>query len=87
MNHQTQLIFLGEILPGHDPVSVRARLAALLKLLPEQIERVFSGQRVVLHKGLPAADVARYVAHLEQLAAKRVSFQTLNANTKRVSFN
>lgn len=70
MNHQTQLIFQGEILPGHDPVTVKARLAALLKLSPEQIERVFSGQRVVLHKGLPAAEVARYVAHLEQLGAR-----------------
>ena len=70
MNANCQLIYRGEILPGHDPQIVRTRMAASLKLAPEQVDAIFSGRRVVLRKALPESEVARYLRHFEALGAR-----------------
>lgn len=70
MNATYQLTYSGEILPGHDPQLVRSQVSATLKITPEQAEALFSGRRVVLRKGLPEAEVARYVRHFEAMGAR-----------------
>jgi glutaredoxin/uncharacterized membrane protein YhaH (DUF805 family) len=70
MSELSQLVFYGEILPGHDADTVKAGLAELLKLPVEQIAAVFSGRRVVLRKSLPSAQAASYIARLEKVGVK-----------------
>lgn len=65
-----QLIYCGEILPGHDARHVRERMAETLKLAPAQVEGLFSGRRIVLRKSLPQSEVARYLRHFEDLGAR-----------------
>lgn len=65
-----QLVFRGQFLPDHDPQIARSLLSAALKLAPEQEEKVFSGNRVILRKSLPEAEVARYLRHFENLGAR-----------------
>lgn len=48
-----RIVFAGRLLPGHHPDSVRANLAQLLRLNDErQLDRLFSGQPVVLKSGV-----------------------------------
>ena len=70
MNVTYQLTYRGEILPGHDPQRVRSQVSAALKITPEQADAIFSGRRVVLRKGLPEGEVARYVRHFEAMGAR-----------------
>ncbi|HPR05028.1 MAG TPA: DUF805 domain-containing protein [Denitromonas sp.] len=55
-----KLVFSGDILPGHDPEVVKAQLAAMLKVTPEQTPRLFSGKRVTLRKDLDADKAQAY---------------------------
>ena len=66
------ILFFGEILPGFEPAGVHGALQALLKCSPEITAQVFSGSRVRLRKGLPAAEVSRYRLHLEGIGLKVV---------------
>jgi glutaredoxin/uncharacterized membrane protein YhaH (DUF805 family) len=70
MEELSQLVFFGEILPGHDADAVKAKLAELLKLPAEQIGSVFSGRKVVLRKSLPTEQAAAYVTRLEKIGVK-----------------
>ena len=70
MSESSQLVFYGEVLPGHDADTVKAKLGELLKLPTEQIAAVFSGRRVVLRKSLPSDQAASYVARLEKIGVK-----------------
>lgn len=70
MSEQNQLVFYGEILPGHEADAVKAKLGELLKLPNEQIAGVFSGRRIVLRKSLPDEQAASYVARLEKIGVK-----------------
>ena len=70
MSESSQLVFYGEILPGHDADTVKAKLGDLLKLPSEQIAAVFSGRRVVLRKSLPSDQAASYVTRLEKIGVK-----------------
>jgi hypothetical protein len=55
-----ELQFSGELVPGADLRSVRARLGDLFKLPPEALELMFSGQTVVIKRGLDGTTAARY---------------------------
>ena len=68
MKNNSQLVFYGEVLPGHDPVTVKASLASLLKLQANQIDTVFSGRRIVLRKGLSADESGKYLLHRNLVA-------------------
>jgi glutaredoxin/uncharacterized membrane protein YhaH (DUF805 family) len=70
MEEQNQLVFYGEILPGHDVEIVKAKLAELLKLTADQVANVFSGRKVVLRKSLPSEQAVSYVARLEKMGVK-----------------
>ncbi|QID18009.1 DUF805 domain-containing protein [Nitrogeniibacter mangrovi] len=71
MDHY-QLVFSGDILPGHDTEAVRQRLAALLKVSPDRHEQLFSGRAVVIKRRLDA-DTAQ--AYRRKLAAMGVGIR------------
>ena len=54
------LYFSGAVYPDRDPAQVRQALARMLKLDDEAVARLFSGRKVVIKRGLPASDLARY---------------------------
>lgn len=62
-----QILFFGEILAGHNHAQVRARLQDLLKCSDEAAAVVFSGERIVLRKGLDAASAERYLQKLMKM--------------------
>lgn len=70
MSEQSQLVFYGEILPGHEADVVMAKLGELLKLSPDQVSQIFSGRKVILRKRLPSEQAASYVARLEKIGVK-----------------
>ncbi len=57
-----RLTFSGEMLEGQHPAVVRKKLAALLKLEPERVEKLFSGDTVVIKKSVDEATAARFQA-------------------------
>ncbi len=69
---QFKLVFSGDILPGHDPEVVKAQLAQMLKVTPEQTPQLFSGKRVTLRKGL---DNEKAQAYRRKLAAMGVGIR------------
>lgn len=73
MPKQVRLVFHGEVLPGADPAAARRNLAQLLGLGPQQLDAVFSGQRVVLKPALPEHEAARYVEHLAKLGVRALT--------------
>lgn len=70
MDQYVQLVYFGEVLNGFDPGEVKDHLAQRLSLNERQVSLLFSGQRVVLKNQLAAAEVTRYVTHLENLGAR-----------------
>ena len=59
-----QLVFKGECTPDTDPQAARDNAKALFKANPEQIARMFSGQRVVIRNRLDEAQADKYKAVL-----------------------
>ena len=66
MGKTLRLVFCGELLPGRSPDEVKAGLPALMKIPPAQVEKLFSGQPVVIKRGLPEAQLMAYQALLEK---------------------
>lgn len=62
-----RIVFSGTILPGYDQDRVRGKLLSLLKLGPEQTERLFSGKSHTLKKGLNGEEAKRYQQHLAKI--------------------
>lgn len=52
--------FAGALVPGAEASTVRERLRDLLRLSPETLERLFSGQPVLIKRNLDAATATRY---------------------------
>jgi hypothetical protein len=52
--------FAGELVQGADRQAVRERLRDLFKLTPDALERLFSGQAVMIKRGLDTQTAARY---------------------------
>lgn len=52
--------FAGELLPGADLLAVSERLCERFKLSPGALERLFSGQPMVVKRDLDASTAARY---------------------------
>lgn len=69
MHPTFQLVFAGEILAGYTPTVVREAVASRLKLDDERLERLFSGEPVVLKRGVELDRALHYVAQFEQLGA------------------
>jgi hypothetical protein len=62
MDEKYRLIFSGELLDGQHRAVVKRRLTELLKLKDGQIEKLFSGQTVILKRGVNRETAARYQA-------------------------
>jgi hypothetical protein len=63
------VIFSGELVEGSNPAEVRRRLAALFKSDEAAVERLFSGQAVVIKKAVDEATAARYREAMRQAGA------------------
>ncbi|MBP6682283.1 MAG: hypothetical protein KA159_03135 [Halioglobus sp.] len=61
------LTFRGEIIEGHDPEQVKARLARMLAVDdPAKLQRLFSGDPVVLRRNMERKEAAGLYARLRQ---------------------
>ena len=61
-----QLVFKGECTPGTDPETARTNAKALFKASVEQLDRMFSGQPVVIRNKLEQVQAEKYQAVLEK---------------------
>ncbi len=69
MAEQYKLVFSGRLAEGIAEADVIAGLARLLKTEPAKIAPMFSGQTVVLRKGLDEATAGQYLAALAKVGA------------------
>lgn len=61
-----QLVFKGECAPGTDEQTARANAMALFKATLDQVDRMFSGSRVVIRNKLDEAQATKYEAVLRK---------------------
>lgn len=61
-----QLVFKGECTPGTDPVTARNNAKTLFKATLEQVDRMFSGQPVVIRNKLEELQAEKYRAVLKK---------------------
>lgn len=66
MSSTFRLIFRGEIMPGYQIDAVKQRASTLFKVPPERVDALFSGQEIVIRKGVSDADLHRYMAALQK---------------------
>lgn len=70
-NQETfDLIFTGELVPGHDRAEVRANLAALFRIPPEQVDKLFSNAPVALKKNVDSEAANRYRVAVKKAGAR-----------------
>lgn len=81
MSSLFQIVFKGELLDGFDEHTVRASAHKRLKAAPEQIDRIFSGKRAVLKKGLAEDAAQRYLTELQRIGM-RVSVEAEAIDTQ-----
>lgn len=62
-----KVIFWGRILEGYDRSAVMRAAAIRLKARPEQIKRMFNGNKAVLKRGVPSDVGSRYVVELARI--------------------
>jgi hypothetical protein len=63
------VLFSGELVPGVDRETAKARLAALFKTDVSGLGRLFSGETIVIKKGLDEATAHRYREAMKQAGA------------------
>ena len=63
------VVFSGELVRGSDPATVKANLARLFKMDAARVEKLFSGQAVVLKKNADQATAMKFRAVLKQAGA------------------
>lgn len=61
-----QLVFKGECTPGTDPATARSNARTLFKATVDQIERMFSGQPVVIRNKLEEVQAEKYRSVLQK---------------------
>ncbi|WP_372971299.1 hypothetical protein [Marinobacter sp.] len=61
-----QLVFKGECTPGTDPATARSNAKNLFKATVEQVDRMFSGQPVVIRNKLEEVQAEKYRAVLKK---------------------
>ncbi|MBF0470659.1 MAG: hypothetical protein HQL48_04715 [Gammaproteobacteria bacterium] len=64
------VIFRGELLAGHDLQAVTQGVASLFKADSAKIAHLFSGETVILKKGLTAEVAEKYVAAMARVGAR-----------------
>jgi hypothetical protein len=60
------ILFYGVVKPGHDPEQARANLATLFKTDRARVDRLFSGNEVVIKQGVDETTAKRYQAAFAQ---------------------
>ena len=70
MDKLVRVVFHGEVLEGCDPVAVKREIGEQLTLNPARLDRLFSGRRVVLKRGLDAERAQRHVRQFARLGAR-----------------
>ena len=88
-DEQLTVVFRGRLVAGADPAQVRSSFTKLFNIDAERVEKMFSGQPVIIKKGLDAAAAAKYQAALakagavvevlDATATPAVAVQTTNA--------
>ena len=68
-SQEYELAFYGELVPGADLEDCKSKLAQLFKANPAQIEKMFSGARVVLKSKLDTDSGEKYLAALKARGA------------------
>lgn len=63
------VVFSGELFAGTEPAEAKRRLAALFKSDAAAIERLFSGQPIVIRKGVDESTATRYREAMRQVGA------------------
>ncbi len=63
---QFELVFYGELVEGFSPQQARTHVAQLFKATTEQVERMFTGKRVVIRNKLDAETAKKYVVAMEK---------------------
>ncbi|WP_286977118.1 hypothetical protein [Pseudomonas sp.] len=64
-----EIAFAGQLVPGADPVKVKANLAKLFQADEQRIALLFSGRRMVIKTGLDAPTAEKYRATIERAGA------------------
>lgn len=64
-----QLVFAGEVLAGFSHAQVRGKLGHRLRLDEPRLDRLFSGQRVVIKRDLSPAEAAEWVRRFRAIGA------------------
>lgn len=64
------IVFAGQLVKGADPAAVKANLGKLFKLDGGRVEKLFSGQEVVLKKDADQATAMKFRAVLKQAGAE-----------------
>lgn len=66
---QFAIVFRGRLMAGADPVQVRANFARLFNIEAARVEQMFSGQPVIIKKGLDLLSADKYKAALAKAGA------------------
>ncbi len=69
MTDKYNLIFRGDIVPGHALADVKDKLGSLFKVPPEKVEALFSGRPMVIKKNTDAATAEKLRLALENIGA------------------
>lgn len=80
MSDHYEVVFRGDIAPGHHITDVRQNLAALFKTDLEGVAHLFSGKLVIVKGGLSEAAAQRYKTAMEGAGAL-VSIRSQQATT------
>ncbi|MBT9525300.1 MAG: DUF805 domain-containing protein [Rhizobacter sp.] len=67
---QVRLVFAGEVIDGFQFDEVKRRFGEAFKIEGARLAAMFSGERTVLKRALPAGEATRYVAKLAALGAR-----------------
>lgn len=63
------IYFLGEMLPGSDPESVKREVAKLFKVADDAVDRLFSGKPLRVKQGIDVDTASRYRAAFRDAGA------------------
>ena len=66
---QFAIVFRGRLLAGADPLAVRANFVKLFNIDAARVEQMFSGQPVIIKKGLDLLSADKYKAALAKAGA------------------
>ncbi|PLW83116.1 hypothetical protein CWI75_06770 [Kineobactrum sediminis] len=76
MDPRYDIVFAGQLLAGHEPATVRARLAQVFKADEATLDKLFSGKPQVLKRNCDKSTALQYKQALERAGAQPVIRQS-----------